>query len=219
MRIDYAASVSEVYQYVVKYIINRDRNLDTLCILLTYRAEISSDLPTWVPDWRVPTSTYPLKVKWEYFARKYGASGFTEAVRQDQKCLGRLRDLGHHLDTIDGVAYTQTFEPDHLPDNYIISVRSFVPGKDVNVVATTKKCPDFILPPKGSRQGDDIFIIKGAKMPIVLRLHNSEFRKPDADGCDGSEWEVVGPCWFLNFMWGKAMTHFEIEIPLQLTLV
>ncbi|KAH8587390.1 hypothetical protein B0O99DRAFT_694558 [Bisporella sp. PMI_857] len=48
--VDYSHSVSEAYQHVVKYFINRDRNLDILCVLATHRGPTSSDLPSWVPD-------------------------------------------------------------------------------------------------------------------------------------------------------------------------
>ena len=90
MRIDYSATVSEVYQYVAKYIINRDKNLDILCILSTHRDENSTDLPSWTPDWRVPTSTIPLFENWEYFGYKFGATGFTKTTLQDQCDLGKL---------------------------------------------------------------------------------------------------------------------------------
>lgn len=46
MRIDYSATVSEVCQYTAKYLINRDRNLDTLCILSTHQDHGSADLLT-----------------------------------------------------------------------------------------------------------------------------------------------------------------------------
>jgi hypothetical protein len=70
MVVDYAATVSEVYQYTAKYIINRDRNLDVLCILPTHHDHNSVDLPTWTPDWRVPVSSIPLNDSPEYFTNK-----------------------------------------------------------------------------------------------------------------------------------------------------
>jgi hypothetical protein len=36
MVVGYSKSVSEVYQYVAKFFIKRDKNLDILCILLTH---------------------------------------------------------------------------------------------------------------------------------------------------------------------------------------
>ncbi len=49
--IDYSKSVSEVFQEVVKYVINRDRDLD---ILSRYEIDNGNDtdLPSWTPDWR-----------------------------------------------------------------------------------------------------------------------------------------------------------------------
>ena len=49
--ISYTKSVSEVYQDVVKYLINLDRNLDVLQIFESRRNR-AKDLPSWVTDWR-----------------------------------------------------------------------------------------------------------------------------------------------------------------------
>jgi hypothetical protein len=49
--ISYTKSVSEVYQDVVKYLINLDRNLDVLQIFES-RCNRAKDLPLWVTDWR-----------------------------------------------------------------------------------------------------------------------------------------------------------------------
>jgi hypothetical protein len=49
--ISYTKSVSEVYQDVVKYLINLDRNLDVLQTFESRRNR-AKDLPSWVTDWR-----------------------------------------------------------------------------------------------------------------------------------------------------------------------
>jgi hypothetical protein len=49
--ISYTKSVSDVYQDVVKYLINLDRNLDVLQIFESRRNR-AKDLPSWVTDWR-----------------------------------------------------------------------------------------------------------------------------------------------------------------------
>ena len=49
--ISYTKSVSEVYQDVVKYLINLDRNLDVLQIFESRRNR-AKDLSSWVTDWR-----------------------------------------------------------------------------------------------------------------------------------------------------------------------
>jgi hypothetical protein len=90
MRIEYSQSISEIYQYLVKFMINHDKNLDILSIISTHQDANSLDLPTWTPDWRVSTHPFPLDSNLEYFTYKMGAAGFTEVEPQDQTDLGKL---------------------------------------------------------------------------------------------------------------------------------
>ena len=64
MRIDYSQSISEVYQYLFKFMINRDKNLDILSIISTHRDTISAYL-----DSRMgcPNSSIPLDSDLKYF--------------------------------------------------------------------------------------------------------------------------------------------------------
>ena len=49
--IDYDKTVSEVYQDVVRFLVDTDRNLDCLTVFEDRRG-LSSDLPSWAIDWR-----------------------------------------------------------------------------------------------------------------------------------------------------------------------
>ena len=49
--IDYNKTVSEVYQDVVRFLIDTDRNLDCLTVFGERRSP-STDLPSWATDWR-----------------------------------------------------------------------------------------------------------------------------------------------------------------------
>ena len=49
--VDYERSISMVYQDVVKYLINVERNLDSLCTFQDRRRH-NSDVPSWALDWR-----------------------------------------------------------------------------------------------------------------------------------------------------------------------
>lgn len=51
--ISYDKTISEVYQDVVKFLINTDKNLDCLTVFENRRTRSkSNDLPSWVTDWR-----------------------------------------------------------------------------------------------------------------------------------------------------------------------
>ena len=215
MRVDYSASVSEVYQYFAKYLINRDLNLDILCILSTHRDENSHDLPTWTPDWRVPTSTISLRKNWHYINFKYAASGFTNAIPQKQSDLGRLSVQGFLIDQILGL-HPKSIVPPHIPDDIRFEVRDFNPESDLCILAATATERQICLVPTTAEPGDLVFILHGAKVPFVLRVCYDQFGDGSEEGAprelvltDGLEYEVVGPCWLPEEMWGQAIADFD----------
>ena len=75
---DYASSVAQVYQDLVRFVVTKDRNLDILRACQTPRPE--HKLPSWVPDWSVAV---PLQVL-QSFSSTYPAraSGDSVAVTQ-----------------------------------------------------------------------------------------------------------------------------------------
>ena len=218
--VDYSKSVSEVYQDVVKYFINRDRNLDILSILLTHRnATSDEDLPSWVPDWRVPVSEIPLVTHWDFITMKLAAGGFkVDALPQsfDEKDI--LRTQGYVFDTI------------HRLDDYSASVHNvlctlaefdddengevsrarqrgqramyataFDPQKHrarTGLTVTGRIC----LAPSLARSGDCIAIILGSKLAFVLRPTdpNIDLETPGAT----IEATVIGPCIVPEVMFG-----------------
>lgn len=213
LRVDYSASVSEVYQGFAKYLINRDLNLDILCILSTHRDENSHDLPTWTPDWRVPTSKIHLKKNWHYFSYKYAASGFTKAVPQDQSDLGRLVVQGFPIDQICGL-YPKCVDPPHIPDDIGFSIRDFKVESDLCILAAMVTERQFCLVPRTAEPGDLVFILHGAKVPFVLRasrdeVDESEEAVRELTLINGLEYKVVGPCWIAEEMWGQAIRDFD----------
>jgi hypothetical protein len=216
MRVDYSASISEVYQYIAKHLINRDLNLDILCILSTHRDENSHDLPTWTPDWRVPTSTIKLSKNWHYFGFKYAASGFTKAIPQDQSDLSRLTVQGFPIDQILGL-YPKSTDPPHIPDDIGFNVRDFKPESDLCVLAAMATERQICLVPTTAEPGDLVFILHGAKVPFVLRqVRQDQFNEGSDEEApqelilkDGLEYEVVGPCWIPEEMWGQAIKDFD----------
>ena len=157
MRVDYAASVSEVYQYVAKYIINRDNNLDVLCILSTHRDQNSTDLPTWVPDWRVPTSTISIRENWEYYAHKMGAAGFTTTLPQDQSRLSILSVKGYKLCNIEELLPFGVVSSPHLPEKPVGVTEGFDPTRHLRRMVITEREPATV--PSSAAVGDQIWIL------------------------------------------------------------
>jgi hypothetical protein len=98
MTVDYDSSVSEVYQRLVKTLINRDLNLDVVCVLKGQReggTDVeSSDLPSWTPDWRLRQ----LREMSDYLTLRFFASGYTRAERQMHSESGRLRVKAYAVD-------------------------------------------------------------------------------------------------------------------------
>jgi hypothetical protein len=209
MRVNYTASVSEVYQRLAKYIINRDLNLDILCILSTHRDSNSHDLPTWTPDWRVPTSSISLYENWHYLSYKFGASGpagYTKALEQDDNDLGRLKVEGFVIDQLIQIHDT-TIDPPHIPIEAMARVRNAEPS-DLSRFAATASGRESTLVPRTARAFDLVVILHGAKLPFIVRLREGQsLDEPEVGKVyleQGWEFEVVGPCWIPNVMWGKV---------------
>jgi hypothetical protein len=195
MRVDYSASISEVYQYTAKYLINRDENLDILCILPTHRDATSDDPPSWTPDWRVPLSSRPLYVNWDYISYKWGASGFTKTESQDQTDLNRLTVTGFEIARIQQLLPLFPNEIPHPPESPAGSAILFEDGKHIRRFAQSTRGPSIV--PSTAAVGDSIWILYGCKMPVVL--------KPAARKLDKLSFGVVGPCYVTTIMFGEVI--------------
>jgi hypothetical protein len=198
MLVDYSATVSETYQYIAKYLINRDRNLDILCILSTHQDQDSADLPTWTPDWRVPVSSVSLMENLEYFTYKWGAAGFSKCLLQDQKDHGRLVVEGFPVAQVTQLLPLTPTSIPHPPEMPAGEAVLFDPTVHVRRFAMTDKKAGVV--PGSAIEGDLIFVLFGCKMPITLRLVEiSE---------EGLTAMVVGPCYVPTIMYGEAMKDF-----------
>lgn len=85
--ISYAKPVSEVYQDVVKHLINLNRNLDVLQVFEDRRNR-ATDLPSWVTDWRQSTTRSIMQCAPD-LPNERKRIGF--APIQDLNDLGRLK--------------------------------------------------------------------------------------------------------------------------------
>ena len=58
LHINYGKSAAQVYSDVVRYYVERDKNLAILCLPICYGQDVHGQrLPTWCPNWSVPFET------------------------------------------------------------------------------------------------------------------------------------------------------------------
>ncbi|KAJ5777038.1 hypothetical protein N7520_000284 [Penicillium odoratum] len=222
--VDYHKSVSEVYQDVVKFFINRDRNLDILSILLTHRNSASNrDLPSWVPDWRVSISEIRFTAHWDFISMKVAAGGFrTETQPQSFDEKGILRVQGYVFDaiqqlddfsaTVHNVLCTLA-EFDDDEDGPINQARQrgefamfsepFDPQKHKAKCGRTAK-GEVCLASINARPRDYIAVFLGAKHPFVIRPIESETLDSEASNASLRA-SIVGPCIVPHAMFGKLV--------------
>jgi hypothetical protein len=223
--------VSEVYQDTVKFFINRDRNLDILTTLLSHRSETSKDdLPSWAPDWRVPTSEVPLLADWDsgFLFRKICAGGLgTKAPMQSYEELEVLRTEGYSVGVIEQAAeYTSTI--DHILR--VVPGYTFpgVPGGEYRKSSETLKVESFkparhhtrcfylhggdiCLGPVETRPGDNVVALLGGKPLFVVRRVDTAKGTPSGVnspvGKPGPHcaYQLIGPCIVPELMFGGVI--------------
>lgn len=181
--ISYTKSVSEVYQDVVKYLINLDRNLDVLQIF-ERRRHRAKDLPSWVTDWRqcnrrsivhCPPDGKPQRER------------IGQAPIQDLDDYGKLKFKGVQVGTSLGVINALSKrdpKADIFPDpkcmdtNYVEMIESdcFVPG----ILSIPHGRLDFLVP-REAKLDDIVVALLGGSCLFLLR--------PRAQG----EYKFLGP--------------------------
>jgi hypothetical protein len=188
--VDYSRSTSDVYQDTVKYFINRDRNLDILALLLTSRNDQSdADLPSWVPDWRVPASEVPISRHWDFISMKFAAGGlYGKAEPQREGERGVLRCKGFIVDGIDEALEYTTDVHELLSLMSLGGQRRFsLSGSDFDASKDRTRCFGTLLShipiclaPAGAKAGDQIAVFFGGKHPFVIR------RRADTKTAEGA---------------------------------
>lgn len=199
MRIDYGMSISRVYQYTTKYLINKDRSLDVLCLISTHSNQGSGDLPTWTLDWRVPSSRIPLRENWEYFTYKWGAAGFSKCLEQDQNDFGRLVVEGFPVGEVTQLLPLAPTSLPHPPEDPAGNAELFDPSKHVKRFALVDGKPAAV--PAAAIEGEIIFVLFGCKMPVALRVVSMTEEEVTAI--------VVGPCYVPSIMFGEDLKRFQ----------
>jgi hypothetical protein len=223
MVIDYASTVSEVYQRLVKYIINCDGNLDILCILSTHRGPESRDLPSWTADWRFPTFYAGLTECWDYLSMPFAATGDSKAEYQRQDKLGTLVGKGYMVDTVSSLLDVTTTAGGLLniastmnrrtkrfdAGTYHSNTKPYNDGRDFRRCCVGGRSGRICLVPSGSRQGDIMFLLQGARLPLVLRYLPHQAEGDRYVLRQNSEFELLGPCLIPGYThrgdWNKVL--------------
>lgn len=237
MVVNYDHTISEVYQRLAKHFINRDLNLDILCILGTYPIVFSSDLPSWTPDWRIPWN----KSLWDYLQHKFFASGYIRAEHQDQKDLGKLEVKVYLVDRVVELLDVTTDAWKLLYENGEEIIKSngalanetewrhFPVFEKFNSEDRKRCCLTQLghvaLVPPEAIAGDLIFVVLGARLPFVLRSPDLpqpptlEKQEERLMKCDFRKARIVGPCCLPGFMLGEIFSDMGGRELLDLTLI
>lgn len=238
MTVNYNSTISEVYQRLAKMLINRDANLDVLCVLHGLRNEASGDLPSWTPDWRV---------RWghgisDYLTLRFFASGYTRAERQDQADLGRLRIKAYIVDRVESVLDITAKAWDLMYENGEAIIKSngslenrtqwrgLAVFEPLEAQSDRRCClthgGHVALVPLTAKAGDLIYVVLGARLPFILRDASvkreagATLEALNLDHTDYSEeFRVLGPCCLPGFMQGEVFSLVGDQEALRLTLV
>lgn len=197
--IDYSKSVSGVYQDLTKYLINRDQNLDCLCVLEDRSARnLPDDLPSWTIDWRnhqprsildVPPSR-SADQEMHGVPREQDLNDFGRLVL-DGQILFEVKELSCHEPTkldIDMAEQTENFKgrfgEDHPLPTVVFGTADELDNRCSEMSGSYMRCKfymrlsDFrqgrafkevISVPNTTRIGDFLVLLKGARFPFVLR--------------------------------------------------
>lgn len=209
MIIDYGSSVSEVYQRLAKYHINKTRSLDILCILSNHRGRSSGDLPSWTADWRIPISEKPILNCWEDISLPVNTTGDSQADYQDQSDIGHLRVRGYFVDKIDTLlpfaadlqklmeVWHKCREEDISQIQALYQIGTpFEPETQLRRCCVGEQLENMFLVPAASQEGDLVTLLEGARLPFILRLvKQAENQDPERYFvAPDSIYQVIGPC-------------------------
>jgi hypothetical protein len=192
--VSYTKSVSEVYEDVVKHLVNVDRNLDALQVFED-RCQRAKDLPSWVTDWRQNIRRSIVECAPD---NKSERDRIGQALIQDRNEVGKLRlkavQVGGPLIGIN--SFEQPWkapifpEPERMDSNYeeVISSNCFVwgtfpldgsslVGGMVDVLDWGELHGYHILVPRAAKLGDILVAALGSSALFLLRPRpHSEYK-------------------------------------------
>jgi hypothetical protein len=187
--ISYTKSVSEVYQDVVKHLINLNRNLDAIQIFEDRRNR-AKDLPSWATDWRQSTRRSIMQCARDDMSER---KRIGEAPTQNLNDIGSLRLRSVHIGgSLKGLTIrsrpemeadiSPQPEPDRMDSHYLEWIRSdyFVSGtgwyepklltehSKISVKAPDSEGPR-VLVPREARLDDILVALLGSSCLFLVR--------------------------------------------------
>ena len=195
--ISYARSVSRVYQDLVKFLINTDKNLDCLAVFQDRSRSLSTDLPSWVTNWRVDQRRSLLAVA---PSRRTDQKTYGLPRKQDLDDEGQLVLEGRVLFDIEeapsplmnleqfAVPAPRSSSKEHVFGSLtqLDRERAEIGASYMRYNAFSKYTFDkaTMYVPQTTRVGNCVALLKGARFPFVLRP------------LKGDTCELVGPALF-----------------------
>ncbi|KAI8683435.1 HET domain-containing protein [Fusarium keratoplasticum] len=234
--VDYSKSLTAVYQYLVKFVINGTKTLDILALIRRpYEQPRPYQFASWVPDWQscTPNSIVSITDSLVLIHQRLPADFLTSQQSYEEDDI--LRISGWHVASVMLLTgYTASFEEMNridrdLPHDFnleeIHRVLDEMSFQDWSPTDTWRCClldPGRIaLVPSAADVGDSVFIVKGSRFPLLMRPVYGFY---DQKGATASEirWEYVGVCLMWRFSMAGAVETSELfstASPMELVVV
>ncbi|KAJ3469981.1 hypothetical protein MRS44_000080 [Fusarium solani] len=234
--VDYSKSLTAVYQYLAKFIINGTKNLDILALIRR-----PSDQPrphqfaSWVPDWQscMPNSIVSIDDQLVLIPQRLPVDFL--ASQQSYEEDDNLHVSGWHVASVMWLtSYTASFEEMNridrdLPHDFKLEefhrVLEEMDTRDWSPTDTWRYClldPGRIaLVPSAADVGDSVFIVKGSRFPLLMRPVYEFYGQKGATVSD-LRWEYVGVCLVWHFSIAVAVETSELFSaisPMELVVV
>ncbi|KAJ9638834.1 hypothetical protein H2199_006694 [Coniosporium tulheliwenetii] len=233
--VDYSKSVSEVFQDVAKYFINRDGSLAVL-YLTDGRRGNDIDLPSWTPDWRYAFEARGVTTFIDLLTERvqkleHSVYEHFRADKQNENDTGLLRATGLPLCQITAAGATDKTSGNEVK-YFPHACYNFVRLKDISSKKQTNHAVlhvpwsqsrvvrlfglkfiddiahDRYAVPDTAREGDWVVILRGCIHPVVLRPKGT------------SGFELIGPVdipitesWesLLRALWVRGRTRYDFQ--------
>ncbi|KAM6538208.1 hypothetical protein FALCPG4_000089 [Fusarium falciforme] len=234
--VDYSKSLSTVYQYLAKFIINGTKNLDILALI---RRPSEQPRPhqfaSWIPDWQscTPNSIVSIDDPLVFIPQRLPADFLASQQPYEEDDI--LRVSGWHIASVMLLTgYTASFEEMNeidrdLPHDFnleeIHRVLEEMGFRDWSSTDTWRCClldPGRIaLVPSTTNVGDSVFTAKGSRFPLLMRPVDDFYDQKGATASD-TRWEYVGVCLMWCFSMAGAVETSELfstVSPIELVVV